>query len=150
MALSKISLLGWEGPKLASVQAFSHYQGTRATQLLTGKAKARTQACLSLLFGVLSHAGYCLPFMGFLDSSCWQSRFLSKSDIRLMHFFELLFILSSAFSRQNKICSNCYQVFTGSPPIFQVCLFFFFNVNPVISLACIKSKILFQGLFQRS
>ena len=105
-----------------AVQAFSRYQGTKATQLLTVKVKARMQVCLSILFCVLSHAHYYLPFMGFLNSSCWQSRFLSKFNNKHI-FFELLFTLSFVFPRQNITYSNCYQVFTGPPPIFQVCLF---------------------------
>ena len=51
-----------KGSSWHAVQAFSCYQGNEISQLVTGKAKARTQICLLVSFGVLSQAGYWLFF----------------------------------------------------------------------------------------
>lgn len=41
--------------------------GNQGAQLVTDKAKARTQVYLSVAFGVVSHAGYYLSFMDFSE-----------------------------------------------------------------------------------
>lgn len=107
-----------------AVQAFSCYQGTKVAQLVLAKPRAELRSAYQ--FHLVSHAGYYLPFMVFLNSSHWHSRFLSKSYIIIMYYLKLWFLLSSAFSRQNKTYFNCYQVFTGYPPSFPSLSWLFF------------------------
>lgn len=64
-----------------------------------------------------------------------------------MYYLKLLFILSPAFSRQNKVYSNYYQVsldLLQAPHIF-FCQPLFLNIKPIIRLECIK---IIEGIFK--
>lgn len=116
------------------------HQVTKVAPLLTGQEEGPTISPAHLSWAWCSNPGHYLPFRGFQNFSCWQSRFLPKSYIRIMYYLKLLFILSPAFSRQNKAYSNYYQVFLGTPPNSPSLLLsvFVLNIKPIIRLDCIK------------
>lgn len=119
---------------------FPCHQVTKVAPLLTGQEEGPTISPAHLSWAWCSNPGHYLPFRGFQNFSCWQSRFLPKSYIRIMYYLKLLFILSPAFSRQNKAYSNYYQVFLGTPPNSPSLLLsvFVLNIKPIIRLDCIK------------